>query len=196
MTKRIAFFDFDGTISTKDTLFEFIRFSKGTFRFCLGFLLNSPVLVAYKLKLISNQTAKEIVLGYFYKNMPLVDFDHQCRLFAEKIPGLIRPKAMSEIEELKKKGTEIVIVSASPENWLKPWTDKLGLQLIGTRLKTNDGKLTGSIEGKNCYGDEKVCRIEAAFSLSEFDEILAYGDTSGDRPMLGLANVSFYKPFR
>ena len=53
MKKAIAFFDFDGTITTKDTLLEFIRFSKGRFRFYLGFLLYSPYLIAYKIKLIA-----------------------------------------------------------------------------------------------------------------------------------------------
>ena len=56
--KGIAFFDFDGTITTKDTLLEFIKFSKGNLLFYAGFLLNLHFLVAYKLKIISNQAAK------------------------------------------------------------------------------------------------------------------------------------------
>ena len=40
MNKGIAFFDFDGTITTKDTLLEFIKYSRGTMSFYWGFLLN------------------------------------------------------------------------------------------------------------------------------------------------------------
>ena len=48
--KGIAFFDFDGTITTHDTFLEFIRFCKGTSAYYMGFLLNAPYLVAMKMK--------------------------------------------------------------------------------------------------------------------------------------------------
>ena len=197
MPQRIAFFDFDGTITTKDTLLEFAKYSKGKFRFYLGFLLTSPWMVAYKLKVISNQKAKEQFLRYFFRNCPLPEFMQLCEDFAKDvIPGLIRTKAPGEISRLKDAGAQVVIVSASPENWIRPWTDSMDVQLLATRLITKNGKITGAIEGRNCHGQEKVRRIEAAFTLSNFDEIYAYGDTGGDRPMLGLAHRSFYKPFR
>jgi HAD superfamily hydrolase (TIGR01490 family) len=197
MPQRIAFFDFDGTITTKDTLLEFARYSKGKFRFYLGFFLTSPWMVAYKLKVISNQKAKEQFLRYFFRNCPLPEFMQLCENFAKDvIPGLIRTKAPGEISRLKEAGAQVVIVSASPENWIRPWADSMDVQLLATRLITKNGKITGAIEGRNCHGQEKVRRIEAAFTLTDFDEIYAYGDTSGDRPMLGLAHRSFYKPFR
>lgn len=196
MTKKIAFFDFDGTITTKDTLLEFIKFSRGKGKFYTGFLLNSPYLVAYKIKLISNQLAKEKVLRFFFGNMPLNDFQKLCDEFSEKIiPGLIRPSALAEIEKLKKEGATIVIVSASPENWIRKWADSMQLKLITTRLEVNEEKLTGKILGKNCHGFEKVSRIKAEFDLSSFDEIYAYGDSSGDKPMLALAKFGYMKHF-
>jgi phosphatidylglycerophosphatase C len=195
--KKIAFFDFDGTITTKDTLLEFIKFSKGTFRFYIGFLINSPYLVAYKLKIITNQKAKEKVLQFFFRNTALNDFNRQCEAFAKNaLPQLLRPAALSEIEKLKKEGSTVVIVSASPENWLEKWTQQINANLLSTKLEIKDGKLTGNILGKNCHGEEKVRRIKEAFNLSEFEVINAYGDSSGDRPMLSLATAGFYKPFR
>ena len=56
--KQIAFFDFDGTITTKDTYLEFIKYTKGTMRFFTGLAINSPYLVAYMLNLIPNQVAE------------------------------------------------------------------------------------------------------------------------------------------
>ncbi len=197
MKPGIAFFDFDGTITTKDTLLEFIKFSKGTFPFYLGFLLNSPWLVAYKAKLISNQQAKEKVLAYFFRDTSVEDFDKQCRDFANQvIPGLIRPGALEEINNLKQKGTEVVIVSASPENWVKYWTDTIDAPCLATVLSVSNKTITGKIEGKNCYGTEKVRRIKEKFSLDTYQHISAYGDSSGDKPMLQLAHTPHYKPFR
>ena len=197
MSQRIAFFDFDGTITTKDTLLEFIKFIKGPFNFYLGFLLNSPWLVAYKLKLISNQAGKERILTWFFGRTTPEKFASHCVDFSTReLPALLRPKALEEIESLRQKGFDIVIVSASPEDWLRPWTETTGLSLLASRLEIKDNKLTGKITGRNCHGKEKVSRIKEKYDLSAYTDIYAYGDTSGDRPMLGLATISFYKPFR
>jgi len=202
VSQRIAFFDFDGTITTKDTLLEFIRFSKGTFRFNLGFLLNSPWLIALKLKLISNQKAKERILTHFFGKQPVTEFKRQCEAFDnEALPLLIRPKALTEFNLLREAGTTIVIVSASPEDWIQHWAAREGADLIATRLGVyTDGKdvtrLTGRIEGANCHGEEKVNRIRQRFALPDYKEIYAYGDTGGDKPMLQLGTASFFKPFR
>jgi len=197
---RIAFFDFDGTVTTKDTLLEFIRFSKGSIPFAIGFALNSPWLVAYRLKLISNQAAKERILAWFFRNMPLAQFQEICdRFAAEAIPGLLRPKALREISDLQEKGFSIVIVSASPENWIRGWAENIRAELLATRLETlpeTDARLTGRILGHNCHGNEKVRRIGEAFNLDAYTEIYAYGDSSGDKPMLKLAHHSFFRPFR
>ncbi|HZG23092.1 MAG TPA: HAD family hydrolase [Chitinophagaceae bacterium] len=197
MNRRIAFFDFDGTLTTKDTLLEFIRFYKGSLWFYVGFLVYSPFLVAYKLKIIPNYVAKQKVLEFFFKGESIENFQKQCALFSQKIlPGLIRPKAMKELELLKSSNSTIVIVSASAENWIKDWADKNGLQLLGTKLATDGKRITGKIDGKNCYGNEKVCRIRQHYELSAYNEIFCYGDSAGDKEMLELGTFSFYKPFR
>lgn len=197
MRKRIAFFDFDGTITEKDTMLEIFRFHAGTWKFWFGFLINSPFLVAFKLKLISNQTAKEQVLRYFFGKMSTATFQQYCNDFAsEAIPTLIRKKAAEEISQLKASGAAIVIVSASPENWLQPWCEKQQLSLLATRLEVKKDRITGRIAGANCHGEEKVRRIREAYDLSQYDEIYCYGDTKGDKPMLSLATFSFYQPFR
>ncbi len=197
MKNSIAFFDFDGTITTHDTLLEVIKFHKGSFRFYLGFIINAPYLLAYKAGIISNQTAKEKVLHYFFGGMQLPAFQQQCDAFAgTAMRSFIRPKAMEEIQRLKAAGTVVVIVTASAENWLHQWCLANNLSLLGTKLEAVNGRLTGKIDGRNCHGEEKVHRIRTGFDLSQYDEIFCYGDTKGDKPMLRLATFSFYKPFR
>jgi HAD superfamily hydrolase (TIGR01490 family) len=195
--KSIAFFDFDGTITTKDTYLEFIKFSKGNLRFLTGFMLHSPMLVGYVLKLVPNQVMKEKMFRYYFENMPLSDFQALCDAFATKVvPGLIRPKATEELNKLQQSGTTVVIVSASFGNWIQAWAQANGMQLIATKPEVRDGKLTGRIDGKNCHGEEKVRRIGEIFSMQDYGTVHAYGDTSGDKPMLALATHAHYKPFR
>lgn len=194
---KIAFFDFDGTITTKDTLLEIIRYQKGQWALYAGFILYLPWLLAFKLKFIPNDGAKQKILTHFFGGMPDAEFQKNCDAFAdEKIPALIRPGVMEEFNKLRAAGFDIVIVSASAGNWLRKWCDKNAVTLIATRLEVKAGLITGRIEGKNCHGLEKVLRIKAFWNLADYDEIYAYGDSTGDKPMLALATQSFYKPFR
>jgi phosphatidylglycerophosphatase C len=195
--KGIAFFDFDGTITTKDTLLEFIKFCKGSFRFYLGFLINGPYLVAYKSKIISNQAAKEKVLQFFFRNTPADVFENQCDAFTKtKLSSLVRPGALQEIKKLKDANYVVVVVSASPENWIRKWAKENEVELIASRLEVKDGMMTGKIIGKNCHGEEKVRRIMEKYVITDYSSVHAYGDTGGDKPMLALATRSFFKPFR
>lgn len=197
MKKKIAFFDFDGTITSKDTFPEFIKFSKGGIQFYLGFIWNGFYLIAYKLKIISNQKAKEKILSHFFEGWTIKKFNEECKKFsATVLPKLIRAKALKEIDQLKENGFSIVVVSASPENWIKNWTESVGVALIASCLETDNGIVTGKLDGKNCHGEEKVRRILQLHQMNVYDEIYAYGDSRGDLPMMKLASKSFYKPFR
>jgi len=194
--KGIAFFDFDGTVTTRDTLLEFIKFTKGAPAFYSGFLFNIFYLLAYKIKVITNQEAKEKVLGYFFRGTDVTEFDRMAVEFSKKkLPSLIRSKAQKEILTLQNDNIDVVIVSASPENWIRHWCFEKNLILIASVLETRDGKITGKISGKNCHGQEKVRRILEKYSIEEYNEVYAYGDTKGDLPMLGLATKPYYKPF-
>ncbi|CAA6802164.1 MAG: Phosphoserine phosphatase (EC [uncultured Campylobacterales bacterium] len=194
--KEIAFFDFDGTITKKDSFIQFIIFSVGVWRFLLGFFILLPILILYKIKLISNYKAKEYVLTYFFKNMRIEDFDKICKNFSEqKIDKMIRVKALKKLNYYKNLDYEVVIVSASIENYLIHWCEKNKLKLIATSIEVKNNLITGKLLSKNCYGKEKVVRIKKLYNLEDFHNIYAYGDSRGDREMLRLTNLSFYKPF-
>ena len=194
---RIAFFDFDGTITTHDTMLELAKFYKGKKAFYKGMLFLMPALVAMKLKIVSNAEVKQKLLKLFFEGMPANEFQSICNQFLQqRLPQLIRPKAVQMIQQLKKENTTIVVVSASADNWVKPWCDQMAIHFIGSCLEVVDGKVTGNLNGPNCNHLEKVNRIKANYRLSDYKEIYCYGDTKGDKPMLGLATHSFYKPFR
>jgi phosphatidylglycerophosphatase C len=197
MSDRIAFFDFDGTITTKDTMLEFIRYYKGDLHFYAGALLTSPFIVAYKTGVIKKIVAKQKFLGFYFKGVSVEEFEAKCKAFSvEKLPALIRPKALEEINKLQNAGVRVVIVSASAENWIKYWAVEKNIEVMGTRLAIADNRIAGTFDGENCYGNEKVCRIKERFDLSSYSEIFCYGDSLGDKEMLELASHSFYKPFR
>ena len=193
---HLALFDFEGTVTTDDSLIKFIRFVVGDTRFMLGITVLFPMLIIYKLKLISNYKAKQIMLSYFFKGMSEEKFIELANEYSlSHIDTILRPKAMARIAWHKDQKHKVVIVSASIESYLKPWCDKNGLDLIATRLEINNGILTGKFATKNCYGIEKVKRITEKYNLSEYNTIYAYGDSIGDGEMLEIASKSYYKYF-
>jgi phosphatidylglycerophosphatase C len=197
LQKIIAFFDFDGTITTNDTMLELIKFSKGKPAYYLGMIKLSPFLIAMKLGLMPTAKAKEKMLTLFFGGASLNVFNDTCKRFAEtKLPALIRPSAINKIKEHLAKQHQVVVVSASAENWVNNWCIQNGIKYLATKLEVIDDKITGKLNGANCNGEEKVNRIKAEYDLSAYKEIYCYGDTKGDKLMLQLATFAFYKPFR
>lgn len=189
----LALFDFDGTITDRDSLFDFLRFTFGSFRCAVGALVLSPVLALYIGRFIPNWRAKESVFRHFLGGLDAGEFRRAAlRYSLERLPEIVRPLAVERIEWHRRKGHRILVVSASVEDWMEGWCAKLGLELIGTRLESREGRITGKIEGRNCNGPEKVRRIREAVDLDRCGRIYAYGNSDGDRDMLALADERYY----
>ena len=197
MEKTIAFFDFDGTITRKDTMLELVKFSKGKNAYYVGMILLLPQMLAMKAGLISKAKAKEKLLRHFFGGSSLEAFNETCKQFSvNKLPALIRPDALAKIHEHQQNQNEVVVVSASAENWVSGWCNANGLTCLATKLAVIDGKITGLLDGVNCNADEKVCRIKLAYDLSSYSSIYCYGDTEGDKPMLQIATHPAYQLFQ
>ena len=200
--KKIYAFDFDGTLTTKDTLLVFIRYACGFWAFVVGFLRYSPLLVLMKLGLYPNYKVKQKVFSYFFKGMKLEVFDTLCQRFAQDNHHLLRPQGIEAMNQAFSDGAEVMIVSASIDNWVKPFFENLSNQnnrsilILGTQIEVKDGLLTGRFLTKNCYGQEKVNRIMALYPHRENYHLTAYGDSRGDKELLAFADESHYKPFR
>ena len=197
--RKIYAFDFDGTLTTKDTLLEFIRFAKGSGQMFCGFLLFSPLLLLMKLHLYPNWKAKQQVFSYFFKGMNIDDFNALCTHFAEQNKHLLRPAGIEKVRKaIEEEQATVLIISASIDNWVRPFFDEIDkkIQVLGTQIETKGGCLTGRFTTKNCYGQQKVNRLTALYPHREAYELIAFGDSRGDKELLDFADKGFYKPFR
>ena len=192
--KKIYAFDFDGTLTTKDTLIEFIRYAKGSMALGLGFMRYAHLLVLMIIGLYPNYKAKQKVFAHFFKDTTLDDFNALCKAFAASSSHLLRPNAIEAIKHAIKEGSEVLIVSASIDNWVQPFFPQV--KVVGTQIEVIDGKLTGRFLSKNCYGQEKVNRILSLYPNRQDYHLTAYGDSRGDKEMLAFADESYFKPFR
>jgi phosphatidylglycerophosphatase C len=94
-------------------------------------------------------------------------------------------------------GHKVVLVSASVEDYISPIGDLIGARgALATKLQVSpSGLLTGTYDGKNCRGEEKLERL-SAWMKEEFPDIareelviVAYGNSRGDLRMLKAAKL-------
>lgn len=192
----IAAFDFDGTITTKDTLFQFMVFALGWPKVIIGFVIFIPNFINYLLGNISNSQAKEILFSILFKGMPFDYFKNLGEKYQIQINQLLNSKAVEKITWHKSQKHTLIIISASVVNWIEPWALQHGFeQVIATVPEVINGKLTGKFSTKNCHGAEKVNRLLEQYPVRNSYELYAYGDSNGDKELLEEANYSFFKKF-
>jgi phosphatidylglycerophosphatase C len=90
------------------------------------------------------------------------------------LPQILRPKALEALESFNKRGDKVLIVSASAEHWLQPWAALYEVYVIASRLEVHNGRITGKLAGKNCYGPEKILRLKAVYDLDNYTEIVVF----------------------
>ena len=188
--RKIVAFDFDGTLTTSDTLIELIRYAHGTWALLFGLLCFAPLLVMMKLRLYPNYKVKQKVFARFFGGMSLKDFDTLCRRFAETHRHLLRPSMLETLRQSQADGAEVVVISASMDNWVNPFLD--GVKVIGTQPEVDNGILTGRFATPNCYGQEKVTRLLADYPDRQSYHLTAYGDSRGDKELLASADDAHF----
>jgi len=192
--KRIvAVFDFDGTLTNKDTFIDFVKFCFGYKKCYWGFGVHSPLLLLMKLHLYPNWKCKEKVFSWFFKGLSYEAFSHFGEKYAEKSDALLRESVVSEMKKLQNQGARIYVISASMQEWVRPVCLRLGIEyVVGTIAEVdNNGFITGRFASKNCYGQEKVSRL-LEIEPDRYDYcLIAFGDSRGDKEMLKFADRSY-----
>lgn len=186
--KTLVLVDFDKTLYKKDSLIEFTRFYKGTFQLIIGFIALSPMLIMWRLGKISNETAKQKFMTYFFKNDHYNLFLEKGKQFSNKnIPRNLNKNIWGKIQKLQEQNAAIYIVTASFREWIYVWAEENNLKLITTKLEIVNNKITGNFKTKNCNGIEKVNRIKEKINLENYDKIVVFGNGKGDYEMLQLS---------
>lgn len=192
----VAAFDFDGTLSYSDTLIFFLLYCVGPTRTVVYLLLQLPALIAFVLGKSTRQQIKERILKKFFGGIPIEEVRNKGMAFAqEKLFRHIRPKGLQRLQWHRNQGHRCVLVSASLDVYLQPWAQSVGFDdILSSRLKvSNDGKVTGKLEGLNCRRAEKVRRLTELLGPREHYRLYAYGDSHGDKELLETADYSFYR---
>lgn len=193
----IVAFDFDGTLTIRDSFTALLRWRAGPVGWFLGLARMAPALAGYARNrdrgLIKAASVKEFLGG-----LPRAELEAEAERFADQSwAGLMRPDALECWNDWGKKGAHRVIVTASPETTVAPFARRLGAEaLMGTQLVFDgDDRVTGAFASANCRGEEKVRRLRAVYG-DAVQLAAAYGDTSGDTEMLAIADDAGFRRFK
>lgn len=199
MTKEIvAAFDFDGTLTKRDTFFPFGLFIAGPRKWLKNLLILIPSGTQFLFRRITRQDLKEKALTLFLQGIPYHKLETAGQEFAEAIiPKLLKPKAIKYLHWHQQQGHRIILISASPEVYLHPWAKIMGIDdVIASRLELDEqGRVTGKLIGANCRCEEKVRRLKELMGEEKDYHLYAYGDSRGDRELLSYADQSYFRLF-
>src|ERR1700761_2419614 len=194
--RPIVAFDFDGTLTVKDSFTAFLKWRAGQRRYAAGMIRLIPAAMAYLVHRDRGRI-KAAATREYLRGVPRETLEADTRRFAEQFSrSLLRPDAVATWKRWRGEHVRLVIVTASPDLIVAPFARGLGADaVLGTKLAfDNQDRVTGGFDGRNCRGPEKVVRLTAAFG-PDVRLKAAYGDTGGDKEMLAAAEMPGYRAF-
>ncbi len=190
----LALFDFDGTITTREMLPDFVHYAVPKWRLRLGKLILMPMVIGYRLGWVSGTAIRAAIARAGFRGMTVTDYEAKAKAFARDVlPGALRPEMMTRIAAHRASGDTVVVVSGAYDVYLKHWCAEHGLDLIASTLEVRDGRLTGRYAGAQNVLAEKARHVRERFNFSAYAEIHAHGDTPEDQHLLALATRKFYR---
>ena len=196
-SKQIAvYFDFDGTLTSRDTLLPFLIYTVGYTRFFLKFHILIPILLGYWLKVFTNERAKEKTLMVLLNGYSLTKLQDKAKNFAlRKLDRYIKPEIYTKLEYHVEHGHSIFLVSANLALYLEYWAQRHHIDgVIATEVQFINGVCTGKLQTRNCYGKHKLNRINEYLKKHQvqFDYSYGYGNSRGDYELLFYVNEGYW----
>lgn len=195
--RPVVAFDFDGTLTIRDSFTQFLRWKAGPRGWALGLVKMAGATAAYA-RDRDRGAIKAASVSVFLKGMSRAELEADAARFADHVwDKFMRPDALKAWEDWGRRGAYRVIVTASPELTVAPFARRLEADaLLGTHLSFDvENRITGAFSSENCRGEEKVRRLHEAFG-ADLKLAAAYGDTSGDTEMLAIAGHAGFREFR
>jgi HAD superfamily hydrolase (TIGR01490 family) len=189
-TRVVAAFDFDGTLTRRDTLLPFLVDVAGPAVVAQALARDAPQLAAMAFGRFDRDVAKAKLIARVLAGKAYGDVVSRGRDYATRVvDGGLRSATVARLRWHTEQGHEVVIVSASLDAYLHEIAQRLGVAtVLCTTLEVDaGGTLTGRLTGGNCRGPEKATRLRAHLG-DEPVTLWAYGDSTGDAELLAMAD--------
>jgi HAD superfamily hydrolase (TIGR01490 family) len=193
----IAVFDFDKTITAKHTFIRFFKYISGKYQFYFIILLLVPQMIKYKIGIIDLMSLREKAIQKFFHELTEKSYHKHCEKFVKDyINRWLLEEAIEKINWHKSLNHKLILLSNSPEEYLKIWANQFGFDYVmGSHFEFKNGVSTGKIAGEHCFGSEKVERLKTVLGNIEDYYIYGYGDSKGDLDFLNISDKAYYQHF-
>lgn len=191
----LVLFDFDGTLTTRDTIWPFASFLWANGRRRRGARASVFLsLIKLRLHVSSNHLLKE----QFMRRLVQGESEKEIRGLAERFhethlePILNRTVIRSLLEHVER-GDDVYLVSSNFDFFLKPLQERWNATgILATRTEVREGHFTGRILGQACDGREKLDRVISYFGEYRTREAIAYGDSRSDSFLLDFVKTGHW----
>lgn len=189
MSEVLAVFDFDGTLSRRDTLGPFLARSRGRHRVALAALRHSVALGRAAAGIGSRDAAKAQLLRTLYRGVPVEPTRAVAEEYATHVLASgMRNDMLERLEWHQSEGHTAIMITASLSLYAEPIARQLGIETVYATTLAQAGELfTGELLGDNVRGPEKA-RLLKAHHNGAAKFVYAYGDSNGDRELLEAAD--------
>ena len=195
--KKLAIFDIDYTITKKETLMEFYKYSLEedikNIRFLQRALYSG---LMYGVGIYDERRVKECFLKFIDNIEEEKLQDLVKRFYKNRLSKILYKDAVDMMYKLKKEGYDIYLISASPEFYINEFYNiDVVDKVIGTRFEFKEGKFIRRMLGSNCKGEEKVKRLKEVLSKEnievDFKDSYMFSDSLSDKPLLDLVGKPY-----
>jgi phosphoserine phosphatase len=178
--KPVIVFDFDKTLTYKDTILDFFIFcSKKNFLLCLRLLFYFFLTILLKFRVINNGLIKELGIKLFVSHLKSEELELLCKDFSKGIK-------LNKIyyNDFLKNHPDSIIVSSSFIEYLKfIFPNNL---VIASKIKFKENKPVGL--SFNCYGIEKRVKLNE-IGIKNIDVL--YTDSISDLSIVKISKKIF-----
>jgi phosphatidylglycerophosphatase C len=180
----VAVFDLDGTLTWRDTLLSFLAryIAASPWRLLRLWRLPEAVL-AYLRSGGERGVLKARVIRIVLAGDQRAAIESWAGQFVASLQarGIFRPDALAVLNEHRKAGHRLVLMSASPDLYVLKIGQLFGFEeTICTMLSWQGERLEGTLRGANCLGEEKLRQLQLLRARFPQARFVAYGNSSSD----------------
>ncbi len=193
--RRLALFDLDGTLVRGDSFLPFlVTYARRNRRWTP--LIQLPAVVAlYGLRVLRDRTAKQHLLRGILRGEPRSRIESHTSWFLDQwVKSRLKSQVLTRLQEHQRRGDYVVLVSASPDIYVRAIGEKLGCDAsVSTVVEFAGETCDGSLVGANCKGEHKVEFMKRFLGAeAAAPDSSAYGDSGSDLPLLKWVDHGFW----